>query len=931
MVARVEAAVALVPRFELTPPDGHGGRDGHSEALDVLTEHARRRRADELAAALAGRALRVTRGADFAVARDALDALLRRLDSSRDGDLVVRSIAGGHRVGRRGKRSRTYEVWLGEAGDGSCSCPDYAKAALGLCKHLFAVWASAPRRRFVPRALRWDPVRPLTGPGDWLARVWSDPRVVLPRPLAAMFQRAPAARPIEPRCIAEPDRRLATVEQLIAACRRDPGLAEPALLPQLERERGDLGRRHQVGKREVDRLLRGLKQKLFAYQREGVERFLGAGRLLLADDMGLGKTAQAIASCHVLFAAGKVRRAVVVVPAALKPQWAREWRAFTDLELVTIDGDPDDRARLYRRRGDGVLLVNYEQLRRDLPQVQGYAPELVILDEAQRIKNWETKTAAVVKRLAPAWRLVLTGTPMENRLDELASIMEWVDEYALEPRWRLASWHAVRADGSREVIGARNLDTLRTRLAPHMLRRIRSEVLAQLPPRRDQRVSVAMTEAQIREHRELDQPIAALAGKARHRPLTQAEFLRLMQLLTQQRMICNGLALRDFTEVWPTIERSRRRSETALGRLDSPKLIELRDRITDLVVTQERKVVVFSQWRRMLRLAAWVTADVLARAGVRVAFFTGEESQRRRTENLVAFHDDPAVRVLFATDAGGVGLNLQRAASCCINLELPWNPAVLEQRIGRIFRLGQTQPVDIYNLVAASGIEDRIASLVGDKRALFVGLFDGTSDEVPFDSAGSFMARVHEIVRPTAPESETEADLDDAIDAPDQAAESDDPDDPDEAEIPALAPGATLAIPPAAPGAAVAPGAAPAPGDALTPGAVLTPGAAPALGAALTPGAAVAPGGAVAPGAGLASGAAGAADAGLASGAAAVPSAAGSPVVELGNLAALMSQIEIRPLADGRVALELPRPAATALGGLLRALAAAVEGNPIVH
>jgi hypothetical protein len=95
------------------------------------------------------------------------------------------------------------------------------------------------------------------------------------------------------------------------------------------------------------------------------------------------------------------------------------------------------------------------------------------------------------------------------------------------------------------------------------------------------------------------------------------------------------------------------------------------DRNDDLVVTQERKVVVFSQWRRILQLAAWACGDILARNKTRALFFTGQESQRRRTENIVAFHDDPDARVLFATDAGGVGLNLQRAASCCINLELP--------------------------------------------------------------------------------------------------------------------------------------------------------------------------------------------------------------------------------------------------------------------
>ncbi|HEU4730603.1 MAG TPA: DEAD/DEAH box helicase [Kofleriaceae bacterium] len=822
-----------------------------SEALRELTEHAVRRRADELAPVLAVRALRVTRGADFAVARDALDALLRRLGSSRDDELIVKPASHGLRVGRggRGKRSpRAYDVWFDDAGEASCSCPDFVKAALGMCKHVLAALASTHRvgrrPRYAPRALRWDPVRPLTGPGDWLSRLWHDPRASLPRSLAAMFQATSAGRPIDPPWIAEP-RRAATVELLLAACRRDPILAEPAVLPQLERERAALSRQWPIRGRELDRLLRGLKQRLFPYQREGVDRFLRAGRLLLADDMGLGKTAQAIASCHALFAAGKARRAVVVAPAALKPQWAREWRAFTDLPLVTVDGHPDERARIYRRRGDGVLLVNYEQLLRDLALVRAYAPDLVILDEAQRIKNWETKTAAVVKQLEPAWRLVLTGTPMENRVEELASIMEWVDEHALEPRWRLPSWHTVRVDGRREVIGARNLDTLRERLAPHMLRRVRGNVLAQLPPRRDLRISVALTDAQIAAHGELDLPIARLVAQARRRPLTQAEFLRLMQLLTQQRLICNGMALRDFVEVWPTLECAGRRSDRMLAKLDSPKLVEFRDRITDLVVTQQRKVVVFSQWRRMLRLAAWVTADVLARAGLRAAFFTGEETQRRRTENLVAFHDDPGTRVLFATDAGGVGLNLQRAASCCINLDLPWNPAVLEQRIGRIFRLGQGQPVDIYNLVAAGGIEDRIAGLVGDKRALFVGLFDGTSDEVQFDSAGSFMTRVHELTRPTLPATDTELEVaDEAVDRPDDSL------DPDEVEAPP-APTATTAE-------------------------VTTARA----------------------------------------------------TVDLSDLASWMSGIQVRPLDGGRVALELPRSAATALGGLLRALAMAVEGSP---
>ena len=179
----------------------------------------------------------------------------------------------------------------------------------------------------------------------------------------------------------------------------------------------------------------------------------------------------------------------------------------------------------------------------------------------------------------------------------------------------------------------------------------------------------------------------------------------------------------------------------------------MRELLSQLALAQARKVVVFSQWRRMLRLAHWATRDELAGEGVRAAFFTGEEGQKRRTQNIVDFHDDPACRVLFATDAGGVGLNLQRAASACINVELPWNPAVLEQRIGRIYRLGQTQPINVYNLVTQSSIEARIAGLVADKRAFFSGLFDGDTSAVRFERSSSFLSRLERIIEPArAPE-----------------------------------------------------------------------------------------------------------------------------------------------------------------------------------
>jgi hypothetical protein len=761
-----------------------------TEAFQVLRSLARFKPGALSAEALARQALDVTQGADFPVQRAAMEALLRRAGSSRNGELrVVRRPAEGSPVGvyrvRRDGSAAEYTALLRSLDPpaGSCDCPDYGRSSLGLCKHLFAALEHAAerggrRRRVASRTafgsrLEWDPVRPLTGAGDWLERVqWregdgSGLRSVAAAAAKRWFSRAGPG--LTDAYAEQPARRLDLVRDLLrlaGADRRRSGLvADPALVPLLTAEKERLERALAADwvARELRRLLKGMKHKLYPYQVEGVERFLRAGRLLLADDMGLGKTAQAIAACHVLFSAGKVARGLVIVPATLKPQWLREWQMFSDAPVAIVEGGPEARAEAYRRRRRGFLLANYEQVLRDLPLMHQFRPDIVVLDEAQRIKNWATKTSAYVKQLQPDYRLVLTGTPMENRLDELASLTDWVDNLALEPKWRLAPCHSTFSDGWREVTGARNLGTLRERLSHCMVRRVRKEVLSQLPPRTDTRVPVPLTAEQQGEHDELNQPIAALAKRATVRPLTQAEFLRLMTLLNTQRIICNGLAQLRFEETWPSLSAARRPTEALLGSLFSPKLIELRELLANIAVAQERKVVVFSQWRRMLKLASWSVSDILGSAGVRPIFFTGEEGQKRRTQNLVDFHDDPSVRVLFSTDAGGVGLNLQRAASCCINLELPWNPAVLEQRVGRVYRMGQSRPVEVYHLVSETGIEARIAGLVGDKRALFTGLFDGGSDEVAFERSGSFLSRVGQVLAPARvpelPEKDTEEDV----------------------------------------------------------------------------------------------------------------------------------------------------------------------------
>jgi hypothetical protein len=770
-----------------------------AEAAQVLTELARRKAGRLPASLLVEQVLKVTDGTDWPARRAALEALLRRLGfAARDeleiaqrpphaavfGRYVLSGRAGPELGQARRERSRAprpyhTQVYALTPLHGSCDCPDFLRSSLGLCKHLLVVLEdlAAPARKGEPRArdpraepalalpaLRWDPVRSWTGQGDRLLGLsWDAAQSAAgtAQPAEAelrdqLFERLEAAFEagrLSSSARDEIERRVELLEDLSTALDQGWAEAEPAAARLISLEL-ELARRRSAARAAAPELLdqlQSLRRSLYPYQREGIERFLCEQRLLLADDMGLGKTTQAIAACHALVESGRVTRGLLIVPASLKEQWLREWEATTSrVSLVAVDGSAQERARLYEQTERGFLVMNYEQLLRDLEGVQRFDPEVVVLDEAQRIKNWATKSSAYVMSLQPAWRLVLTGTPMENRLEELATLLDWVDDAALAPKWRLLPWHTTWNDSGSERLGARHLDTLRQRLSPCMLRRVRRDVLSQLPPRTDVRVPVPMTSQQREEHDALVPPIARLLQTGRQRPLAQAEFLKLMQLLTQQRVISNGLALFHFEEVWPTYDGARA-DDALLGSTCSPKLVEFRRLISDLVLNQERKVVVFSQWRRMLRLCEWAVRDLLEQHGLRSLFFTGQESQKLRTRNITEFHDDPGAVVLFATDAGGVGLNLQHAANACINLEVPWNPAVLEQRIGRIYRLGQAHPIDVINLVTEYGIEARIAALVGNKRALFSGLFDGTTDAVRFDGPSNFLSHVEQLVEPLPP------------------------------------------------------------------------------------------------------------------------------------------------------------------------------------
>ena len=474
-------------------------------------------------------------------------------------------------------------------------------------------------------------------------------------------------------------------------------------------EREAIRRRKVIGKYS-DADLDGLLQTtLYAYQKEGVRFAAKAGRAIIADEMGLGKTVQAIATAELLRKEQFVEQVLVLCPTTLKYQWKREIERFTGSEVLLIDGSPEQRRKLLATAAP-YKIASYNSMAQDLKELKSLQTDMVIMDEVQRLKNWNTQIARAVRRIRSNYALILSGTPLENRLEELYSIVELVDQFRLSPYYLFRDRYLVTDDTGRTV-GYRNLQEVAARIRPVLIRRSKKDVALQLPERIDKNLFVPMTQEQLDAHNELKLQAARLVAKwHRMHFLSEMDRKQLLLVLSQMRMTCDSLFVLD--------ERSR--ADTKVE-----EVMNILDEAGVLAGDGAQKVVIFSQWERMTRLVA----RELEQAGVEYCYLHGNVPPKERQERVETFCSSPTARVFLSTDAGCVGLNLQ-VANVVINLDVPWNPAVLEQRIGRVHRIGQQHGVEVINLISAGTIEEDMLSKLRFKASLFEGVMDGGADAV---------------------------------------------------------------------------------------------------------------------------------------------------------------------------------------------------------
>ncbi len=426
--------------------------------------------------------------------------------------------------------------------------------------------------------------------------------------------------------------------------------------------------------------------ELMPFQQDGVRALLDNDRLLLADDMGLGKTLQAIAALRILRARGDIKSCLVAAPASLLGQWRRELEKWApELSAIIVHGSTADRAWQWKADVD-VTLISYDTLRSDSggntrSPVRRKTWDVVVADEAQRVKN-RNDTSDALKGLLRIRSWALTGTPLENHEEELASILEFVDY-----------------DGAETPKRFRPGVELRTRHRELQLRRKKSEVLDDLPPKQETKLAIDLHPKQRNSYEKAERE-----GIVYLRSLgAEVRVQHVLELITRLKQICNA--------------------DPQTG--ESSKLEDIRDRLEHLAA-QGHKALVFSQYTSDI---SGVAAAVNYLREFNPLRFTGEMSWQDRVAVIDRFktHDEHKVLVL-SLRAGGLGLNLQEA-SYVFHLDRWWNPAVERQAEDRSHRIGQTVKVNVIKYSCTESIEERIDQILERKQ----GLFDQLVDDVSLD------------------------------------------------------------------------------------------------------------------------------------------------------------------------------------------------------
>ena len=430
------------------------------------------------------------------------------------------------------------------------------------------------------------------------------------------------------------------------------------------------------------------------YQQRGYEWIMTLDSLrmggILADDMGLGKTIQTISAIERVHDAEDRLPSLIVAPTSLMYNWVSEFGKFApQLSVTLVQGSQPEREEILRQAAlnpPDVLITSYPLIRRDIEQIQSFEFRFAVLDEAQQIKNAQSVAARAVKRIKARTRMALTGTPMENHAGELWSLMDFCLPGYLPAYPRFLRRYQ---DGG-------SWDDLRTRIRPFLMRRLREDVLDELPPLTENTLYCELTEEQKKVYdavlyqcRTRVDDILQTQGFERGRTRILAAIMQLRQVCCHPSLCMDGYLGGSGKE----------------------------DMLMDLLpqaIRQKRRILLFSQFTTMLRLLE----KRLRQSGIETLYLDGHTPTRERQELTEQFNAGQGKVFLISLKAGGTGLNLT-GADMVIHFDPWWNPAAQDQATARAHRIGQTRPVTVFSLVTHNTIEEQVVRMSENKRQLF--------------------------------------------------------------------------------------------------------------------------------------------------------------------------------------------------------------------
>jgi SNF2 family DNA or RNA helicase len=474
----------------------------------------------------------------------------------------------------------------------------------------------------------------------------------------------------------------------------------------------------------------GFKCEPYNYQRYGIAFAVMNGYgVLNADSMGLGKSSQAIATAVTMKAQGRAKSALVVTPASLKYNWPLEIEKFTDETYVVIDGDSDTRIAQWLRQDVFFYIVNYELVVEDLfggrefrlkaedsnetiarkkkstakaerrarilAPVRNRIWDVVIADEVHLIKTHAARRSRVMKQLRAKFRLGLTGTPLDGRLEELHSVMDWIAPGILGSKTHFFQRH-VTTDFYGKVKGYKRIKEVSERIQPFFIRRLKEDVLPDLPAKIFQNRVIQMSPEELRIYKAI--------AKGAHEVTEDAEAIVAL------------IRCKQFCDYPPMVDDSCKHTS---------KLDAMREVVEEVVLMNGNKAILFTQYKTVLD----IVAPALAAMGVKFMRLDGDTPKKERADMQAMFLNDKSIDMMVGTDAMSTGLNLQ-AANHVINYDDFWSPSIMDQRADRCCRIGQKDAVVVVNFICKDTIEERIRSVIYNKSRISAQVLGDETDEM---------------------------------------------------------------------------------------------------------------------------------------------------------------------------------------------------------